>query len=215
MRAARPKCGSDAASCGDARRDEDGNAVQRLDGTDVRAWAHAATVALGAARGRIDAVNVFPVADSDTGTNVLLTVAGGADADAALARISAQHPVLAAAHVVDAGACALLVVLDALRDVIGRDGAAADAGRDLSWLQEPAGPVGAHVAPAGGGAFEVMLLVRTSGEPGERGDLGPALSTRMQELGDSVAVVGAEGVWQVHVHTDHPGRAVAAAALGA
>ncbi|HZL03623.1 MAG TPA: DAK2 domain-containing protein [Cellulomonas sp.] len=297
--------------------------MQRLDGTDVRAWAHAATVALGAARGRIDAVNVFPVADSDTGTNVLLTVAGGADAvaalsgpagadtvarvfasgallsargnsgvilsqyleglagalsssagpadlaralaaagesavgavadpqegtvltlarvvadsalraadagadlagvlavvsrdaHAALARISAQHPVLAAAHVVDAGACALLVVLDALRDVIGRDGAAADAGRDLSWLPEPAGPVGAHVAPAGGGAFEVMLLVRTSGEPGERGDLGPALSTRMQELGDSVAVVGAEGVWQVHVHTDHPGRAVAAAALGA
>ena len=29
---------------------------------------------------RIDAVNVFPVADSDTGTNVLLTVVGGADA---------------------------------------------------------------------------------------------------------------------------------------
>ena len=54
--------------------------MQRLDGTDVRAWAHAATAALSAARARIDAVNVFPVADSDTGTNVLLTVAGGADA---------------------------------------------------------------------------------------------------------------------------------------
>src|SRR5450830_357573 len=323
MGAARPKCGSDAASCGDARRDEDGNAVQRLDGTDVRAWVHAATAALGAARGRIDAVNVFPVADSDTGTNVLLTVAGGADAvaalsgpagadavarvfasgallsargnsgvilsqyleglagalsssagpgdlaralaaagesavgavadpqegtvltlarvvadsalraagsgadlagvlavasreaHAALAQISAQHPVLAAAHVVDAGACALLVVLDALRDVVARDGAPADAGRDLSWLPEPTELVAAHVAPEGGGAFEVMLLVRTIGVPGEEHDLGPALLTRMQGLGDSVAVVGAEGVWQVHVHTDHPGRAVEAAALGA
>ena len=296
--------------------------MQRLDGTDVRAWAHAATAALGAARARIDAVNVFPVADSDTGTNVLLTVAGGADAvaalevsagadavarafatgallsargnsgvivsqyleglagalassagpadlaralgaagraalgavadpqegtvltlarvvadsalraadagsdlsgvlavvstdaHAALAQISAQHPVLAAARVVDAGACALLVLLDSLRDVVDRDGAPADAGRDLSWLPEPTDVVASHVAPEGGGAFEVMLLVRATPGPGARVDLGPALLTGMNGLGDSVAVVGADGVWQVHVHTDHPGRAIEAAALG-
>jgi len=299
--------------------------VQRLDGTDVRAWAHAATAALGAARGRIDAVNVFPVADSDTGTNVLLTVAGGADAvaalegpaglagadavarvfasgallsargnsgvilsqyleglaaalpssagpgdlahalaaagraargavadpqegtvltlarvaadaalgaagsgadlsavltavstqaHAALVRISAQHPVLAAAHVVDAGACALLVLLDTLRDVVARDGAPADAGSDLSWLPEPVDLVAAHLTPDGGGAFEVMLLVRRADGSGDRADLGPTLSAGMQALGDSVAVVGADGVWQVHVHTDHPGRVVEAAAVG-
>jgi dihydroxyacetone kinase-like predicted kinase len=37
----------------------------------------------------------------------------------------------------------------------------------------------------------------------------------MQALGDSVAVVGGEGLWHVHVHTDDPGAAVAGAALGA
>jgi dihydroxyacetone kinase-like predicted kinase len=295
--------------------------VERLDGTVLRAWAHAATTALGVARARIDAVNVFPVADSDTGTNVLLTVAGGADAVAALpipagadavarafargallsargnsgvivsqyleglagalpasagpadlaralaaaaraasdavadpqegtiltlartvadsalravdagadladvlgaatrdghvalAGISAKHPVLAAAHVVDAGACALLVVLDALRGVVARSGLPT-VGPDLSWL--PVAPDGA-VAPADptpGGAFEVMVLVRAAAGSGEPVDVGPVLSARMQALGDSVAVVGAEGVWQVHVHTDQPARAVAQAALG-
>ena len=51
--------------------------MEQLEAAAVRAWAHAARSALDAARDRIDAVNVFPVADSDTGTNVLLTVIGG------------------------------------------------------------------------------------------------------------------------------------------
>ena len=56
-----------------------------LEAAAVRAWAVAARTALGGAADRIDAVNVFPVADSDTGTNVLLTVVGGADAVALVA----------------------------------------------------------------------------------------------------------------------------------
>lgn len=40
----------------------------------VRDWAHHARVGLAAARERIDALNVFPVPDGDTGTNLLLTV---------------------------------------------------------------------------------------------------------------------------------------------
>jgi hypothetical protein len=302
--------------------DEDGVEVQRLGGTDLRAWAHAATVALGVARGRIDAVNVFPVADSDTGTNVLLTIAGGADAvtalpsragadavarafargallsargnsgvivsqyleglagalpatvgasdlahalaaagrsaadavadpqegtiltlaravadaalgavdsgadlagllevashdgHAALAGISAQHPVLAAAHVVDAGACALLVVLDALRDVVVRPDAPADTAPDLTWLPEIEEPARVHAGAVGGAAFEVMMLVHAPTTQGRPVDLGPTLSARMQALGDSVAVVGAEGVWQVHVHTDDPASAITQAAIG-
>lgn len=311
--------------------------MDRLDGTAVHAWAAAATTALGAARARVDAVNVFPVADSDTGTNVHLTVAGGAEAvatarsaangadgadavartfargallaargnsgvivsqylaglagalppaagpqevaraltaaaagardavaepqegtvltlarvvaeaasaaagsgaalgavlgralaegHAALDRISAEHPVLRAAHVVDAGACALLVLLDALGRVVAGE---AEAEADLAWLPTgtarahgPGDPGsvegtdgrGAHGEP-GGGAYEVMLLVRTAADATEPGDLGPELSARMQELGDSVAVVGGDGLWHVHVHTDDPGRAVVRAALG-
>ena len=58
--------------------------VDRLDADAVRQWATTATTALGSARTRIDAVNVFPVPDSDTGTNVFLTVASGSSALAGL-----------------------------------------------------------------------------------------------------------------------------------
>lgn len=50
----------------------------------LRDWLDRAVPALEAARERIDAVNVFPVPDGDTGTNVLLTVRGAADEVAAL-----------------------------------------------------------------------------------------------------------------------------------
>ncbi len=43
------------------------------DAAVLRTWLDLAVPALTAARERIDAVNVFPVADGDTGTNVLLT----------------------------------------------------------------------------------------------------------------------------------------------
>ncbi|NKY09355.1 DAK2 domain-containing protein, partial [Cellulomonas hominis] len=49
------------------------------DGAVLRDWLGRALPALEAARERIDAVNVFPVPDGDTGTNVLLTVRGAAD----------------------------------------------------------------------------------------------------------------------------------------
>jgi hypothetical protein len=43
----------------------------------VRDWAHAALAGLGEARAEIDAMNVFPVPDGDTGTNVYLTMEAG------------------------------------------------------------------------------------------------------------------------------------------
>src|SRR5262245_18190923 len=77
-----PKCGPDRASCGDdgeaSRTRGAATRVERLDGDAVRAWAHASVRLLDGERARLDALNVFPVADSDTGTNVLLTVAHGA-----------------------------------------------------------------------------------------------------------------------------------------
>jgi dihydroxyacetone kinase-like predicted kinase len=67
-----------------------------LDEPVARAWAHGAQRALDAARERIDAVNVFPVADADTGTNTLLTVRGAADALDALPDGSGDDAALAA-----------------------------------------------------------------------------------------------------------------------
>ncbi|MCB7137947.1 DAK2 domain-containing protein [Cellulosimicrobium marinum] len=44
-----------------------------MDATHVRAWARDGVRALDRARGALDRVNVFPVADADTGTNLYLT----------------------------------------------------------------------------------------------------------------------------------------------
>ncbi|ARZ67651.1 dihydroxyacetone kinase [Streptomyces albireticuli] len=47
---------------------------QTLDAAAVRTWCALALDALGRAREEIDAINVYPVADGDTGTNLYLTV---------------------------------------------------------------------------------------------------------------------------------------------
>lgn len=47
-----------------------------LDLVTARRWAMTARLMLGAARDRIDGLNVFPVADGDTGTNMFLTFDG-------------------------------------------------------------------------------------------------------------------------------------------
>ncbi|MFD9677631.1 dihydroxyacetone kinase, partial [Streptomyces sp. NPDC059981] len=53
-----------------------------LDAEAVRTWSSLALAALGRAREDIDAINVYPVADADTGTNLYLTAES---ADRALA----------------------------------------------------------------------------------------------------------------------------------
>jgi len=57
-----------------------------LSAVGIQQWAHAAHAALDLARGQIDALNVFPVPDGDTGTNVALTMEAACSAvDAAIA----------------------------------------------------------------------------------------------------------------------------------
>jgi len=54
--------------------------LQSLDGAAVRRWAVTCCDALAAHRDEIDALNVFPVADQDTGSNLLATMRAGLDA---------------------------------------------------------------------------------------------------------------------------------------
>lgn len=54
-----------------------------LDEAAVGRWSRAAADALRASRGRLDELNVFPVPDGDTGTNLLLTAQAAAEAEAA------------------------------------------------------------------------------------------------------------------------------------
>lgn len=55
---------------------DDGGVLEELDPAALRRWAFRARAALARHRGGIDALNVFPVPDGDTGTNMLATLTG-------------------------------------------------------------------------------------------------------------------------------------------
>ena len=55
-------------------------AAEVLDGETVRRWCRLSVDALARARAAIDALNVFPVPDADTGTNLHLTLMAAAEA---------------------------------------------------------------------------------------------------------------------------------------
>ncbi|MET7986011.1 DAK2 domain-containing protein [Streptomyces sp. NPDC005281] len=66
---------------------------QTFDALAVRTWCGLALGALGRAREEIDAINVYPVADGDTGTNLYLTLESAA---AAVEAVFAGHEAVAA-----------------------------------------------------------------------------------------------------------------------
>ncbi|GGT48663.1 DAK2 domain-containing protein [Streptomyces purpureus] len=280
---------------------------QTLDAAVVRTWSSLALQALGREREEIDAINVYPVADGDTGTNLYLTLesaaqaveavfaaydpgpvdaadavramahgallgargnsgtilsqllrgmaevlAAGNDGDhlvralstaAHAARQAVAHPVegtilsvataaaaaargddlagvarsayegartaleatpsqlavLERAGVVDAGGRGLVTVLGALVEAVSGEApprterAARAAVVPLPAACEPGGP-----------AFEVIYLLEADDEAVAR------LRTRLDGLGDSLVVVGGDGLWNVHVHVDDAGAAVEA-----
>ena len=283
--------------------------LDELTADAIRAWSRLALDALRRHRSEIDALNVFPVPDGDTGTNMVLTMAA---ADAELSRLGAnaspaeaasclargaltgargnsgvivsqllrgiaeaaregpavdgealrrglrlgakqaqqavaepaegtiltvaqaaadavaddadlarcvrsaldaaevalehtveQHPVLAEAGVVDAGARGYVFVLAALHEAVTGE---------RRYLDDPPPP---SVAPApavretGSEEFgyEVQYLLDA---PADSGDIA-SLRDDLSALGDSVVVVGTgDGTWNVHVHTNDVGAAVEA-----
>lgn len=295
----------------------------RLHAAAVRAWAEASLAALGEERAAIDALNVFPVPDGDTGTNMFLTVesacaaidetfdatavghrprtsdvasamATGAllgargnsgvilaqiirgvagvigdtdDGDALTGAIvtralraasdgayaAVSHPVegtiltvaraaaeaaevasesgedlvpviesaVAAAHValartmdqlaalrdagvVDAGGQGLVVVYDALLDVV--TGVRRRRPGVVSRAKLPAPHVvhGAPVVDRGEPSYEVMYILSASDE-------GVAdLRASLEPLGDSLMVTGDGRLWSVHVHVNDAGAAIEA-----
>ena len=51
--------------------------LEALDEAAVGRWSRAVVDTLAQARGRLDELNVFPVPDGDTGTNLLMTAEAG------------------------------------------------------------------------------------------------------------------------------------------
>lgn len=80
-----------------------GGTPRPLDGIALRDWAHTAVLHLIAHTDEINRLNVYPVADSDTGTNMLFTMrAAAAQADEAVK--AAGNDVVAVSAAVSAGA---------------------------------------------------------------------------------------------------------------
>lgn len=270
-----------------------------LDPPAVRRWARLSADALGQARGEIDALNVFPVADGDTGTNLHLTMLSAAEAvealpedvdsavvwqtlsygalvgargnsgvivsqalrglaevlkagsdlraglvraaelarqavarpvegtvlsvlsavaaavrdldgdlaevarraagqaRAALRRTPEQLDILARSGVVDAGGAGLAIILESLAAVITD-----------SYIQRYDVPAPtARVAPMTevGAGYEVMYLLDAEDAAVD------ALRAELDAMGDSLVVVGGDGLWNVHVHVDEAGPAIEAA----
>jgi DAK2 domain fusion protein YloV len=273
-----------------------------LDAAAVRRWCRLAAEALGRTRAEIDALNVFPVPDGDTGTNLHLTVLaaseavdrlpGDADAAAAwralaegallgargnsgvilsqilramsevlggggrlaealrhasrLADRAVAHPVegtmlsvlrtvagaspddgepgavawtvaerarvalrettgqlevLARNGVVDAGAAGLCVILDALAAVASEE---FPQRYEVPQRTVPEVTCEPSEEAGSGGGYEVMYLIDADE------DAVTALRADLDRLGDSLVVVGGEGLWNVHVHTDDAGPAIEA-----
>src|SRR6478609_7848687 len=131
--------------------------------------------------------------------------AAAAAAREALARTPDQLATLREAGVVDAGGRGLSVILDAAETVL--------TGRRPTPVTAP---IGAHRIPIPtsgvehpdltpeGPAYEVMYLLDADDAH------VPSLKLALAGLGDSLVVVGGDGLWNVHVHTDEVGAAVEA-----
>ncbi|MET3960551.1 DAK2 domain fusion protein YloV [Marmoricola sp. OAE513] len=132
----------------------------------------------------------------------------------ALARTPDQMQLLRDAGVVDAGGRGLCVILDAAETAVTGQrpvGAPQSTGsaRRIPQPIAPALPTGDLTE--GGPAYEVMYLLDVEcSEDADESEVIKDLRTRLGALGDSVVVVGGEGLWNVHVHTDDVGAAVEA-----
>lgn len=150
------------------------------------------TVAAAAARGGREA------AAHEADPRQVFDAAAGA-AREALELTTGQLDRLARAGVVDAGGRALVVVLDSIaQSLTGRAPSPTPA-----HLPVPMAGPGADL-DEGGPAYEVMYLLRADD------DQVPALRQALDPLGDSLVVVGGEGLWNIHVHVDDVGAAIEA-----
>ncbi len=128
-----------------------------------------------------------------------VAVAAASGAQAALDRTPDQLEALRRAGVVDAGGRGAVVLLDALVQVVtGSEPRHRPRSQNLPTFAR-----GELVDP-GGPAYEVMYLLEAPDAP------IVVLRESLQGLGDSLLVVGGDGLWNVHVHVDDVGAAIEA-----
>ena len=192
--------GVDAPACAEALSSASAAAYEAVmrpvEGTLLTVVRESAAAAEGAA------------SDGGSLTDVLDAARGAGQQ--ALDRTPELLPVLAQAGVVDAGGAGFLLLLDALLAVV--------AGRPVP--EPPATP-----APEGGGATRAAGAEVEAAHAGGLSDLRyevmyfleapdeavPAFKDVWAGIGDSIVVVGGDGLWNCHIHTDDIGAAIEAA----
>ncbi|MEU7200163.1 DAK2 domain-containing protein [Streptomyces sp. NPDC045470] len=162
-------------------------------------------------------------AERADGTPAAVARAAYEGARTALDATPGQLAVLGRAGVVDAGGCGLVALLGALAGALSGEvptaaitvrpdapvpvaGGCPAAGGDgpASAEQRPEGTAHGDDADPDGPAFEVIYLLEADDSAVVR------LRARLDGLGDSLVVVGGDGLWNVHVHVDDAGAAVEA-----
>jgi len=141
-------------------------------------------------------------ASGDTGLAVLAPMAYRR-AEASLRSTPDLLPVLREAGVVDAGGAGLLLLFASITEEV--TGEAPELPGDL--LSAEADLPG--VNPGGEGSiadlrYEVMFLL--DGQAGA----GGRLKESWAGIGGSIVIVGGDGTWNCHIHTDHIGRSIEA-----
>ena len=177
-----------------------------VEGTILTVVREAADAAEAAAAIGGDAGDAGDAGSTGGATLVGVLEAAQAEGAASLARTPELLDVLRQAGVVDAGGAGLLLLFDAALSVV--------AGRPVPEVSEVAveGPTPATTtsSPAetelasGGPRYEVMFLLEAPD------DAVDGLRLTWNAIGDSIAVVGGEGLWNCHIHTDDIGAAVEA-----
>lgn len=171
------------------------------------ALGYAALLARHAVEHPVEGTILSVLADASGQIGDQQTLGGAARAAAAGARralraTTGQLDVLSRSGVVDAGGAGLCVVLDALAAVI------TDEYPERYVVPPRTAPAPGPAAPREderpGPGYEVMYLLDAPD------DAIHILRAALDGLGDSLVVVGGDGLWNVHVHVDDAGAAIEA-----
>jgi uncharacterized protein len=157
------------------------------------------TVAAAAAHGATHGSGLVGVIESARG-----------EAADALARTPEMLPVLAQAGVVDAGGSGYLLLLDAFLLVLDGRPLPGPSGVDAPDLSGLNGSWAEHDGAGGEGhavgdlQYEVMYFLHAPDDSIE------AFKEVWAGIGDSIVVVGGDGLWNCHIHTNDIGAAIEA-----
>jgi DAK2 domain fusion protein YloV len=164
------------------------------------------TVARAAATAASEAADAAGLPDDIAAQMGYVIVAAAKAARQALARTPEQLEILRTAGVVDAGGRGLCVLFDAAEEAITgrRASPPPSAARRSGPLPAPLSRADGGDLSADGPSYEVMYLLDA-----DDAAIAP-LRKRLAGLGDSLVVVGGEGLWNVHVHVDDVGAAIEA-----